>query len=96
MEHIVQFGISIDDEAIRQSVEQSAKNKVVSELKSEIKSKLITSWGDLSPIAKDIITEVLEDNKDEILQKASAMVADSMKRSKKYREALSKIVEDIE
>lgn len=36
MEHIVQFGINIDDDYIKRRVEENAVNKVISEVRIKI------------------------------------------------------------
>ena len=96
MEHILQFAVSIDDEGIKRNIEKSATDKISQELSKDIKKTLFDSgWGDgFSNYGEQLFRKFLDDHKDEILEKAVALVADSMKRSKKYREALAKIVED--
>lgn len=96
MEHILQFAIGIDDAGIKKRVEEVAKVKIVKELKDDIKFSIITKWGNLTSLSESIIRQVMDENKDEIIDKASVMIADSIRRSKKYREALSKIVEEVE
>ena len=39
--------------------------------------------------------ELLEKYKDEIIANATAQVVDSIKRSKKYKEALTKVAEEM-
>ena len=36
MEHIVQFGISIDDDAIKKSIEKNVMNQVASVIKQDV------------------------------------------------------------
>lgn len=96
MEHIVQFGITIDDEVIKQNIEKSARDKVVEDVKKEIMNVLFVgnSWSrDLSVTSKEIVRNVLEEYKDTIIKDATSELVDTMKRSKKYKEALAKIVE---
>lgn len=95
MEHILQFGISIDDDAIKRNIESSATRKLADELIKDSKALFFNKWGDgFSESGREIIMKFLNDNKDEIIERASKDVASSMKRSKKYREALASIVED--
>lgn len=95
MEHILQFGVNIDDDAIRKTVEAKVTTEIKSEIKRSVRNKLINTWGDFTPNMRDIIREVVEEYKDEIISRASEDVANSMKRSKKYKEALASIVEEI-
>lgn len=95
MEHILQFAINIDDETIKKQIEQSAEKKIVDKLKEDIKASIFTRWGNVSDKMEQIIAGVMDDYKDEIIKRASEQVADSIKRSKKYREALADLVDDI-
>ena len=40
MEHIVQFGITIDDEYIKKSIEEGAKNAIVKEMAEQVRKVL--------------------------------------------------------
>ena len=95
MEHILQFGINIDDEAIKKAIEKRAGNELKEELKQSIKAHILHKWGGFTTEADAVIKEVMNEWKDELLELAVADVATTMKRSKKYREALANIVEDI-
>ena len=95
MEHILQFGISIDDEMIKRNVEEKATEMVANDLKKEIiKQNYYGNSMGLSSGAERIIREVMEKYKDEIIEGAVQMVVESMKRSKKYKEALAKLTEE--
>ena len=98
MEHIIQFGITIDDERIRSSVESAAVKELAEDLKAQIFS--INRWtGDINgfnAVVEDIVRNMFSEHKDEIIRMAAELVAESMKRTKKYKEAVSqiKITED--
>ena len=98
MEHILQFGISIDDDTIKRDVERVATNRLASELKDEIKSTILCDkgWGGSGFTAKaeEIIRDVMSEYKDDIIERSVQMVVDVIKHSKKYREALTVIVEE--
>lgn len=96
MEHILQFAINIDDNTIKQNIEAKAEKQVIEQVASAIKSSIIDKWGSLTFTSETIIRTVMEEHKDEIIKLAAENVAESMKRSKKYREALANIVEEIE
>ena len=93
MEHILQFAINIDDETIKSRIEKSATDKMVDELTKDVRDSIFSrgSNSGFSPAAERIIKKVLEDNKEEIIKNASKMVAESIKRSKKYKDALAEI-----
>lgn len=94
MEHIIQFGITIDDDAIKKHIEEKATKQVVDSISQSIKDRLFRYNG-FSYDAQEMFAELLEKYKDEIIEKATAQVVDSIKRSKKYKEALAKVAEEM-
>ena len=95
MEHILQFAISIDDEAIKSRIEESALKQLSKDLSKETKNKIMDTWGSLQWKIEELIKECVNQYKDEILESAVRSVSDSIKRSKKYREALAQVTEEI-
>ena len=95
MEHIIQFGITIDDDAIKKNIERSAETKLVEDLKRDIRDTVFGGkWSSgLSYKVEDVIRETVTQYKDEIIKNATDQLVESMKRSKKYKEALAKVVE---
>ena len=98
MEHIIQFGITIDDEVIKKNIERSAEAKLVEDLKRDIRDIVFGGkWSSgLSYKVEDVIRETVGRYKDEIIKNATDQLVESMKRSKKYKEALAKVVEVID
>ena len=45
MEHIIQFGITIDDEVIKQNIENKAREQIINEVKEEIKTEQYVGTG---------------------------------------------------
>ena len=109
MEHIVQFGIGIDDDAIREIVMKKAEKSIVEDLKKDIRSEIIREifvcdydwYGkerkiDLQDWVKDLVEKTLKDNKDQIIKMASERLADKMSRTKAVKEAMTeKIRKDV-
>lgn len=96
MEHIIQFGVTIDDDAIKKNIEKNAVDKLVTDIKKEVRDEIFVGSGwnrGLSYKVQEIIKEALTEYKDEIIKEATTQLVDTMKRSKKYKEALAKIVE---
>lgn len=100
MEHIVQFAIGIDDEAIRQRIIESAYNDVVKQLMEEAKRETKLShpsyykretWSNLIDHA---LKKYLEENKETIIDLAATKLVESYKRSKAFKEAMSKALEE--
>ena len=94
MEHIIQFGITIDDDAIKKHIEEKATEQVTDSISQSIKNKLFMYNG-FTYDAQKMFAELLDKYKDEIIEKATAQVVDSIKRSKKYKEALTKVAEEM-
>lgn len=89
MEHIVQFGITIDDDAIRKNIEKNAMDAVVKAFVGEMKSNLPKSYGgrvDWNRVAWDCIDEFIEQNKAEIMDIAAEKLVEKVKRTKAWRE----------
>lgn len=99
MEHILQFGISIDDDAIKNRIEEVAVNKMAEDLKRSIMDKLFNngrySGSGFTEAAEQLIKDVMNEYKDEIISRSVNMVVDTIKHSKKYREALANVVEEM-
>ena len=99
MEHIVQFGITIDDEVIKENIEKKAREQITAELKAEIKKELFvgTGWNrDISYKVQELIKDTVRECQDQIIKDATDQLVETMKRSKKYKEALAKIVEVVD
>lgn len=100
MEHIVQFAIGIDDEAIRKRIEASAEKQIIDSIKSEVTDKIFrkTTWTNETQLhswVRDIIVEAILEHKDDIIKSAAMELCEYMKRTKAVREAVAGAVEDI-
>ena len=102
MEHIVQFAIGIDDDAIRKRVIDCAYNDVVKQLMEEAKRdvKLTSSYYRPENTWADLIDRALrhyfDENKDTIINLAAEKLADSYKRTKAFKETMAKKMEELE
>ena len=104
MEHIVQFAIGIDDEAIVKRVTDSAEKQIVDGLKAKYESEIEhqifkferSGWGSSTKMVKaglsdwvnELVIKLLEDNKEEIIERASEKLADKMSRTKAIKAAM--------
>lgn len=95
MEHIVQFGITIDDDVIKKNIEEKATNKIVGAVTQSLKDKLFNRYGGFTYDSQEMFRQFLDKYKDEIIANAVDQVVDSIKRSKKYKEALAKVAEEM-
>lgn len=103
MEHIVQFAIGIDDEAIRKSIRETAKKQIVEDIKRDLEGEIFhfdyyrkdEKLG-LSIASRDIVQNVLEGHKNEIIELAAAMLLEYMKKTKAVREAVAETIKKAE
>lgn len=101
MEHIVQFAIGIDDNAIRERVVANAEKEIIKDLKQDVANKLFEAyyWNQnadpkkdpLSDYAKGIIEKFLQQHQEEILERAATHLADKLARTKKGKEILNSL-----
>lgn len=105
MEHIVQFAIGIDDEAIRKTVKESAESQIIAAIKKDVENTMFAR----SPFSynrddvdksnpkewvKNMVRSVIEDNKDKIIEGAISELAKNMAKTKAVKEAMAKVIEE--
>lgn len=100
MEHIVQFGISIDDDRIRKSVEEQALKSVSDELMAHVRQNLPRKYysgneTDWAEFATNCGKEFLEEYRDEIIEGAVSKLAASIMRTKKFKEAYGEMEQEV-
>lgn len=97
MEHIVQFAIGIDDEAIKKRIEQTAEMQIVDGIKEDISDKVFRKgrWDEtqLQNWVKDLVVDAVLEHKDDIIREAASMLCEYMKRTKAVKEAVAGAVE---
>lgn len=103
MEHIVQFGISIDDDQIKKTIENNVRSQVVAEIKKDCMEQLIGNdnasayqyYQKIKDMVNDNIKSFLEENKETIIKEAVNQLAEKLSRTKAVKEALSKTIGDM-
>ena len=101
MEHIVQFAIGIDDNAIVKKVTENAEREIIDDLKQKVANRVFQhnyynknvdpDRDPLSDFAKRIIASAIEDNKDVIIEKAAEHLAKCLAKTKKGKEILGNL-----
>lgn len=80
MEHIIQFGINIDDESIKRTVMESGVKTIEAQIKQEIINKVFTAYryrnanpasDPLSTWAQNLVADTLAENRDAIINQAA-------------------------
>ena len=97
MEHIVQFAIGIDDEAIRKRIEQTAEKQIVYSIREDISDKIFrkSNWKDeicLQNWVQGIVMDAVLEHKDEIITSAASQLCEYMKRTKAVKQAVAEAV----
>lgn len=100
MEHVVQFGINIDDSAIAEAINRDAYKDVIKQLKEEahrdLPSKYYHGGGvDWDGMFRDSIDKevaaIVSAKHDEIVEMAVKSVCNSLTRRKSFRDACKKM-----
>ena len=84
MEHIVQFGVSIDDSAIQRRVEDSC----VEAVKKKMMSCFFDNYSNPKFETEEIIKSWLDKHKDEVIQRSAEIIAEKMYKSTKVRQSI--------
>lgn len=91
MQHLIQFTFDFEDDNIRKKIESGIEKQIVSKIQDDIKRDYLTKkWGD-DPIANMVsaqVKEIVEDNKDLIIEKASKVLAEKISRKKGTTDAV--------
>lgn len=107
MEHIVQFAIGIDDNAIKKNLEESAVKQITKNIQADVETAMFNSrysYGyrqqtDVDKNSpkewvKDMVKDVIEANKDQIIGAAVAELTKNMMKTKVVKEAVKGAVEN--
>ena len=103
MEHIVQFGINIDDEAIRKLIINNAMNQVTSSIKKDVMLEITGNQNatklDYSLKLKEIISDVVNDffdsHKEEIIDSATKQLSDRLYKAKAVKAMLDNTISKL-
>lgn len=101
MEHIVQFAIGIDDDAIIKNVMANAEKNITKELSDKIMPMVFrvgTNWdgrktiNGVLPWVEEQFDKFLEEYKEDIINAAADKLADKLSRSKIVKETVANSV----
>lgn len=101
MEHIVQFGVSIDDEYIRKYVIENAERKLLEKLTEEVKETITGEnkryqYADrVMEYANKVAIQFYDEHKDEIIDKAATKIADKLVKTKAVKSMLEETLNQI-
>lgn len=92
MEHIIQFGVSIDEGKIIDVATGKAAAEIISRLNKEI-DEYTRGWQEtkLERLFREEIKKVIDENKDKIIEDATAKLASNMAKTKAVKEMIAKM-----
>lgn len=101
MEHIVQFAIGIDDEAIKKNISEHAEKTITEQLLNDVERIVFDtdSWGRTvnkgraSSFTERQFEKFFEDNREDILEIAGKYLADKLVRTKRGKEILENVAD---
>lgn len=100
MEHIVQFAISIDDDAITKKVQANAEKIIVQQLQQKVEKAIFETdyYGkpknSLNNTAESIILAWLDSHKESIIQLSAKMLADKLAKTKAAKVVLEEVLKN--
>lgn len=103
MEHVIQIGVHIDDEAIQERILSSAEKQILSEIKADIEKTIIEKHNpyygkkvelSLSGRAEAIIKEWLDENAETVVNNAAKLISEKVYRSKAWKEKYGEVTEN--
>ena len=101
MNHIVQISVDVDDNRIRQICEESAAKQILDDVKefshgkTYYGNKLNDEPKNLREMFVEEIRNYIHEHADEVMQLAVQEVAKGMTKSKKFREAVDTVVNEV-
>lgn len=98
MEHIIQFGVSIDDDKIEKMVMQKAADELMKQIKNETSEFAKEDWvhqSKLKNLFKEEVKDVIERNKETIIEKVIKEIVTNMMKTKAIVEAKQRIVDSV-
>lgn len=103
MEHILQFGINIDDEMIKKTIVDTASQQIVNSIRNDIMKQLTsnkkpTEWdytNKLKWIVEENAEAFIKEYKDEIIEKTSDKLTERLIKTKAIKDMVNKAVSDL-
>lgn len=103
IEHIVQSGISIDDEQIKKTIEKNAMQQVVATFRNDIVKEMVGknnyTKSDYSTMMWNAIHKQIEtfldENREKIIEIASEKLADKLAKTKKVKDMVTNTINNL-
>ena len=103
MEHVIQIGVSVDDEAIQKQIIATAEKQIIAEIKDDIEKLIVEKHKpyysnkvemNLTERSEGIVKEWLDENSDKVIELAGKLIADKVYRSKVWKAKYGEVTAD--
>lgn len=103
MEHVVQFGINVDDDAIKKAIEKNVMMQVAGQIKGDV-MKSITGKKEcnnyeyttrLKQIVEETTSEFLETNRDEIIEATACKLTERLIKTKVVKDMVNNTINSL-
>ena len=103
MEHIIQIGISIDDEQIKKTIEKNATQQVVATFRNDVIKEMTGKHNytkyeyslEMLKVINEQIGTFLDANREEIIEIASEKLAERLVKTKKVRDMVTSTINNL-
>lgn len=95
MEHILQFGISIDEQTIVDRAVDKASRAIVESVQKEINNYTRGYESKLETLFRKHVNEVIKAHEDEIIEGAINRLTDNLSKRKVVKEALDNMMSEV-
>jgi hypothetical protein len=97
MEHIIQFGVTVDDDLIRKRIIEQASETVVKETKKElgVDRGYYSEENVIRRLVEKEVTLLFDKHKDAIVEEAGKQLANKLVRTKAVKERTSEILDTV-
>lgn len=100
MQHIVSIAFDFDDKSVSEKIERDVEMTVIAQIASDVREKIFNRAGNtfygLSKWTEDVMRDVISGWKDEVIEMAAQMLAESYRRTKAWKEKAGQAIEDCE
>lgn len=94
-EHIYQFAVSIDEEAIVNRIVNNLEKEMKNEIKKQVESVMRDRWGDPKQWVKDCIAANYDKDKDTIVENTSKLLVEKLYRTKAVKEMIKRVEGEV-
>lgn len=108
MQHVVNLAFDFDDEKAKAAAEKAVSTELDSIIKNIVLDRIapetdkwnawrerkFRDWARVESAVDTIVKVIIEENKDMILDLAATKLADSVKRTKKWKETYTEVIDN--